>query len=86
MRADEDFLPFDMVVELVDKLKAASVAMDFERARALLLLAVKEYKPSNRIADMVWLSKNGDAEDAESDKIVQFPTHVAQRPSRPLRQ
>lgn len=77
LRADEDFLPFDAVVELIDELKAASAAMDFDRARGLLLLAVKEYQPNDGIGDLVWLSKNGDAEDAESDKIVEFPTHVA---------
>ena len=77
MRADEEFLPFDKVVEFIDELKAASVAMDFDRARALLLLAVKEYKPNGGIGDLVWQSKNGDAKDAESDKIVEFPTHVA---------
>ena len=74
MRADEDFLPFDTVVELIDEFKAASVAMDFDRARAVLLRAVKEYKPSEGMADLVWQSKNG---DLESDKIVEFPTHVA---------
>jgi hypothetical protein len=43
----------------------------------LLSSAVEEYNPTNDIDDLVWLSKNDGAVDAKSDKIVDFPSHVA---------
>jgi len=73
MRADEDFLSCEALNLYVDELKAASLAMDYGRARALLELTVREYVPTNGIDDLVWRSKNGNGEAESSDTVVEFP-------------
>ncbi|MCH7551213.1 MAG: polysaccharide biosynthesis protein, partial [Proteobacteria bacterium] len=42
MRADEDFLPFDVLSALLDELKTVSLQFAHDRARDILLNAVKE--------------------------------------------
>jgi hypothetical protein len=61
----------------VDELRDAAAEMDYDRARGLLSSAVEQYTPINEIDDLVWLSKNDGTGDAQSDKIVEFPTPVA---------
>ncbi len=73
MRADEAFLPFDTLCELIRDLQAAAVALDYHRARALLSQAIDEYRPGNDIDDLVWLSKNGGAVVKDTDTVVDFP-------------
>jgi FlaA1/EpsC-like NDP-sugar epimerase len=77
LRADERFLPFDTLSGIIDELEDASDKLDYVRARELLSRAVEEYNPANGIDDLVWRRKNDSASDAQSDKIVEFPTHVA---------
>jgi FlaA1/EpsC-like NDP-sugar epimerase len=73
MRADEDFLPMDELNVHIEGLRAASLAMDYERARGLLKLAVQEYSPDNGIDDLVWNSKNETGVPQAADTIVEFP-------------
>ena len=74
MRADEDFVPFDVLSGLIDDLKAASQKLDYDRARDLLLNAVKEYRPENGIDDLVWLRRNSMSKAVGTDTVVEFPT------------
>jgi FlaA1/EpsC-like NDP-sugar epimerase len=73
MRADEDFLPMDELNAHVNELQAASLAMDYERARSSLKLAVQEYSPRNGIDDLVWSRKKEAGEPQIPDTIVEFP-------------
>lgn len=59
LRADEEFLSFDALSRLLEELNAASQALDYDKARNILLSAVKEYEPPNGIDDLVWLKKTG---------------------------
>ena len=77
LRADEDFVPFDVLSGLIDDLKAASQKLDYDRARDLLLNAVKEYKPDDGIDDLVWMRRNNMVSAAELDTVVDFPTRQA---------
>lgn len=71
MRADEDFLPLELMSELLDELNNAVASYDYGAARNLLMRAVGEYQPTNGIEDHLWLRRTGTAED--DDKIVEFP-------------
>lgn len=71
MRADEECLPIDALLELLDDLMGASGKLDYSRAREILLRAVKEYTPANGIDDLVWVKKTGTSDG--SDTVVDFP-------------
>jgi len=73
MRADEAFLSFDELDSLLGDLLDASHELDHDRARDILLRAVKEYSPTNGIDDLVWLKKTGTEADTSSDRVVDFP-------------
>ena len=72
LRADEDFLPQAEVDRVVAELKEASSVLDYDRARSILMRAVKEYSPSNGIDDLVWLRKTGTESEpsSSSDRVV----------------
>jgi FlaA1/EpsC-like NDP-sugar epimerase len=72
MRADETFLPFDTLWELIRDLQAAAAGLDYARARSLLARAVAGYRPTNGIDDLVWLSKNGGDMPKETDSVIPF--------------
>lgn len=74
MRADEDYVPFEILSAVLDELKDASARLDYDRARDLLQRAVKEYVPANGIDDLVWVKKTGSDDSAASDTVVEFPT------------
>lgn len=76
MRADEDSLPIDSLNGLLDELLDASLAQDHNRTRDVLLRAVKEYRPSNGIDDLVWVKRTGT--HADSDVVVEFPSNPTQ--------
>ena len=59
MRADEDCLTMDVVTDLLDQLRQASQDLDYEKARSILLTAVKEYDPKNGIDDLDLGEKDG---------------------------
>ena len=73
MRADEDCLTMDVVTDLLDQLRQASQDLDYEKARNILLTAVKEYDPKNGIDDLVWVKKTASGETAGSDRVIDFP-------------
>ena len=72
LRADEAFLPYDVLVQTLDQLRAASASLDYERARKLLMEAVREYVPSNGIDDLLWTGTEGAGIEGETT-IVDFP-------------
>jgi FlaA1/EpsC-like NDP-sugar epimerase len=75
MRADEDFLSMDELMECLSGLEAASRRLDYAQARELLLRSVNEYKPENGIDDLVWLRMTGTDRKSrsKSDRVVDFP-------------
>ena len=76
LRADEDYLPFEETADLIDKLRASSVALDFERARDLLMHGVREYHPTHGIEDLIW-NGSDDVKRAEDLNVVEFPPRQA---------
>jgi len=72
LRADEEFLAYEQLDDLLTNLKEASAALDYDRAREILLEAVREYTPSNGIDDLVWSQKTG-TDDAADHTVVDFP-------------
>ena len=58
---------------MIAELSAACKELNYERAREVLLRAVREYEPTNGIDDLVWVSKTGTDADAHSDTVVDFP-------------
>ncbi len=79
LRADEDFLPAHALDTLVEALANASEQLDYQRARELLIQAVKEYKPSNGNDDLAWLDKSADGDSEGNEKVVAFRAGAAER-------
>ena len=73
MRADEDCLTMDELSDLLDELKQASQDLDYDKARDILLTAVKEYDPQRGIDDLVWLRKAATEATIGTDRVVDFP-------------
>jgi FlaA1/EpsC-like NDP-sugar epimerase len=72
-RADEDYLPVDVLKDLLSRLELATENMDFEGARDLLAMAVKEYQPENGIEDRIWQAERRAADSAQTGKkVVEF--------------
>ena len=72
MRAEEDFLKWDELEQLLDRLWNACRRLECEEARELLLTGVKGYTPTRELADLVWRQRNGNgtAANAESTATV----------------
>lgn len=68
-------LPLSMsaLTKLLDELKQASQDLDYEKARATLLTAVKEYVPQNGIDDLLWLRKAASGDISASNRVIDFP-------------
>lgn len=73
MRADEDRLSLEVLNELLDSLRTASAGLDYDRAREILMRAVKEYAPSNGIDDLVWNRKTATGGSSGSQRVIDFP-------------
>ena len=58
MRAEEDFLGWDELERLLDRLWNACRRLDCEQARDLLLAGVKGYTPTSEVVDLVWRQRN----------------------------
>ena len=71
-RAEEDFLKWDELKQLLDRLWNAYLPLKCEEARELLLTGVKGYTPTRELADLVWRQRNGNgtAFNAESTATV----------------
>jgi FlaA1/EpsC-like NDP-sugar epimerase len=59
MRAEEDFLRWEELERLLDRLWNACRLLDCEQARELLMTGVRGYSPSGDLADLVWRERNG---------------------------
>ena len=57
MRAQEDFLPWPRLRELLDELWNACLQSDCDSARRILLETVAEYSPSVGVEDLVWIAQ-----------------------------
>jgi UDP-N-acetylglucosamine 4,6-dehydratase len=57
MRAMEHSLPWSTVQQVLDELSGALTRFDCDRARALLMQTVAEYRPTGDIQDLVWSRK-----------------------------
>ena len=73
MRADEDSLTADVLSSYLDDIKAASVELNYDMARDILMRAVKEYQPSNGIDDLIWARKTGSDARRSDHTVVDFP-------------
>jgi FlaA1/EpsC-like NDP-sugar epimerase len=73
LRADEDCLTMEELIQCLDALEDASRRLDYDTAREILLRSVQEYNPENGIDDLVWLKKTGTQLAPSSDRIVDFP-------------
>jgi FlaA1/EpsC-like NDP-sugar epimerase len=54
MRAEEHFLPFDHLNSLLSEVSEAAQHLDPGRVREALTRAVREYRPSESIKDLLW--------------------------------
>jgi FlaA1/EpsC-like NDP-sugar epimerase len=54
MRAEEHFLPFDQLNSLLSEVSEAAQHLDPGRVREALTRAVREYRPSESIKDLLW--------------------------------
>jgi FlaA1/EpsC-like NDP-sugar epimerase len=70
MRANEDFLPDNALEPVLEDLRAASKRMDYDATRNILNQVVKEYSPSTRIDDLIWVQKAGMKATANSHTVV----------------
>lgn len=73
LRADEHGLGLDNVNRMIRDLEAACSDLNYQRAREVLLSAVREYEPTNGIDDLVWVNKTGTDPESHSDTVVDFP-------------
>jgi FlaA1/EpsC-like NDP-sugar epimerase len=55
LRAMEHSLSWDQIKHVLDELAQCSLRFDCERAREILMRAVPEYQPTDRVQDHVWL-------------------------------
>ena len=58
MRAEEDFLPWEVLEPLIDQLWTACQRLDCAKAREGLLRAVTGYSPTKEVEDLVWRHRN----------------------------
>jgi len=72
LRAMEYSLTWDQMRHLLDELALCSTRFDCERAREILLRAVPEYQPTDKVQDHVWLqggSRVSGAVLADDEKV-----------------
>jgi FlaA1/EpsC-like NDP-sugar epimerase len=87
MRAMEHSLPWPQVQQMLDELSGALTRFDCDRARALLMQAVAEYRPTGDIQDLVW-SRKAALAHAELKNVTALQTRRARLgpPSTPSSQ
>jgi FlaA1/EpsC-like NDP-sugar epimerase len=72
LRAMEHSLTWDQIRHVLDDLAQCAHRFDCERAREILLRAVPEYRPTDRVQDHVWLqggSRVSGAQLADEEKV-----------------
>ncbi len=77
LRAEEEFLPWESLQELIDRLQVASRELALEAVRSILLEAVDGFEPGEGVSDPLWqiqeetgeLSQATNAEPAKVTKL-----------------
>jgi len=72
LRAMEQSLTWEQMRHVLDELAQCSVRFDCERAREILIRAVPEYRPTDKVQDHVWLqggSRISGAQLADEEKV-----------------
>ena len=76
MQAREDYLPSDVLNPLLGELESAASDIDCRRTRDVLIRAVREYRPTNGIHDLLWREPSVVREE-DDPKVVIFPPGAA---------
>ena len=74
MRAQEDYLPLDLLQQLLDELATHSRERDRIEARQVLKRVVAGYAPTNGIDDAVWANSGDSSTEDTSGNVVKLPT------------
>jgi FlaA1/EpsC-like NDP-sugar epimerase len=74
MRAQEDYLPLDLLQQLLDELATHSRERDRIEARQVLKRVVAGYAPTNGIDDAVWANSRDSSADESGGNVVKLPT------------
>lgn len=78
MRANEEFLPNDVLEPVLAELRAASDRLDYGATREILNQTVREYSPNTNIDDLVWAQKTAIGSTDATHTVVDFPTRESQ--------
>ena len=82
MRAIEHALPWSEVAALLEQLAAAMRRFDCKSAMEILSTAVREYRPSNEIQDLIWrLRVEKSASGASENKVADLTTRLPRQPT-----
>jgi FlaA1/EpsC-like NDP-sugar epimerase len=76
LRAMEHRLPWAELHELLDELEAALETFDCEKALAILIRGVAEYRPAAAIHDLVWQRGDVPHLHAARSNVARFPAHA----------
>ncbi len=74
LRANEAFMTWAQITEIVQNLQQAITDLDCERAYSILLSAVEEYRPASDMHDTVWAQRLAAMAGDGDHTIVEFPT------------
>jgi len=77
MRANEDYIEIEDLRSLLEELKTASLELDRDRARQVLMRTVNGYQPQNGIEDLVWVARHGGQKEPADDKVIDITTRSA---------
>ncbi len=70
MRAQEDFIDHETLYDVVRDLEGATLALDRDRCREILLEHVHGYNPTNGIEDLVWARQRVEHSNPDTDKVI----------------
>jgi FlaA1/EpsC-like NDP-sugar epimerase len=73
MRAQEDYLPLDLLQRLLDELATCSQNRDRLEARKVLKRVVDGYAPTNGIDDLVWAKASREAPEDRAGNVINLP-------------
>jgi FlaA1/EpsC-like NDP-sugar epimerase len=76
LRAMEQSLPWDTMLDLLQKLLQAMAQLDVRAARELLVHAMPEYRPTGDLLDQVWSRAESDDRKRQS-KVTALPARRA---------
>lgn len=69
MRAEEDYLPWDVLEQMLSRLLLACQNLDLPSIRNILMQAVDGFEPSSLSDDLMWAESAIDAEPADQDEM-----------------